>query len=280
MMDAHRTTGNPTGRAWRGALLTLLAAMSASCLASTQQEVALGDQYAAQVAQQLPLIQDPEVARYLRVLGDSLARVSDDRELSWTFDVVDQDEVNAFAVPGGHIYVYRGLIERMNTMSELAGVVGHEIAHITQRHSMTQMRDQQRANIGMTVGCLIAPQICNNQVGSTLVNLGSNAAFSKFSRDDEAEADRFGVAYVTRAGIDPRGMTSMFGVLMAERKRNPSGVEAFFASHPVEESRIEATQAEIRKLDPALLPSLTRDTPAFRAFKTRLQALPRRAAKR
>lgn len=260
--------------------MALSVTLSAGCLASTQQEVALGDQYAAQIAQQLPLITDPEAARYLRVLGDSLARVSDDRDLSWTFDIVDQDEVNAFAVPGGHIYVYRGLIERMNTMSELAGVLGHEIAHVTRRHSMTQMRNQQAANVGVTVGCLFAPQICNNQVNSTLVNLGSSAAFSKFSRNDEAEADQFGVSYVTRAGIDPRGMTSLFGILMAERKRNPSGMEAFFASHPVEESRIEATQAEIRKLDPALLPTLTRDTPAFRAFKARLLALPRRPAKR
>jgi predicted Zn-dependent protease len=191
------------------------------CLASTQQEVDLGDQYAAQVAQQLPIIQDPEVARYIKVLGDSLASVADDRNLKWTFMVIDQAEINAFAVPGGHIYVYRGLIERTANLSELAGVIGHEIAHVTQRHSIHQMRDQQVANIGVTVGCILAPSVCNNQVGGAAINVAAGAGFAKFSRDDEAEADRLGVKFVTRAGVDPRGMPSMFRTLIAERKARP-----------------------------------------------------------
>jgi predicted Zn-dependent protease len=252
-------------------------ALSAStgCLASTQQEVDLGDQYAAQVERQLPLIHDPEVARYITVLGDSLARVSDDRSLRWTFNVVDQTDINAFAVPGGHIYVYRGLIEKSATMSELAGVLAHEIAHVTRRHSMLQMRDQKRASIGVTLGCILAPQVCNNGVGNAALNLGGGALFSKFSRDDEAEADRFGVAFVTRAGIDPRGMPSMFHTLIAERKTNPSGLDNFFASHPVEESRVQATENEIAKIDPAVLSGLTRDSRAFQSFKARLASLPK-----
>ena len=260
----------------RRALLAAVAVLSASgCLASTQQEVDLGNEYAAQVAQQLPLIQDPEVARYITLLGDSIARVSDDRNLRWTFHVVDQSEINAFAVPGGHIYVYRGLIERSANMSELAGVLGHEIAHVTRRHSMLQMRDQQRANVGVTLGCIIAPSVCSSGAGSAAINVAGGAAFAKFSRDDEAEADRYGVTFVTRAGIDPHGMPSMFRTLISVRKSNPSSVDNFFASHPVEESRVAATEAEIAKINPVVLKSLTRDSRAFQSFKSRLASLPK-----
>lgn len=259
----------------RKLLSALLLTTATGCLASTQQEVELGNQYAAQVEQQLPIIRDPEVARYITLLGDSIARVSDDRSLRWTFHVVDQSDINAFAVPGGHIYVYRGLIEKSATMSELAGVLGHEIAHVTRRHSMLQMRDQQRANVGVTVGCILAPQVCSSGVGSAAINLGGGAAFAKFSRDDESEADRYGVTYVTRAGIDPRGMPSMFRTLLAERKSNPTGLDNFFASHPVEESRVATTEQEIKKLNPVVLQSLSKDSRAFQNFKSRLAGLPR-----
>ncbi len=263
-----------------GALGLTAALLAASgCLASTQQEVDMGDQYAAQVAQQLPIIRDPEVARYIKVLGDSLASVADDRSLKWTFMVIDQPDINAFAVPGGHIYVYRGLIERTANLSELAGVIGHEIAHVTQRHSMHQMRDQQLANIGVTVGCIFAPSVCNNSAGGAAINTIAGGAFAKFSRDDEAEADRLGVKFVTRAGVDPRGMPSMFKTLMAERKVRPGAVDNFFASHPVEESRIHTTEAEIAKIDPVILASLTRDSRGYQAFKARLASLPRARAR-
>jgi len=255
-----------------GALLGL-----ASCVPGTQQEVDMGNQYAQQIEQQLPMVRDPEVVRYINVLGDSIARVVDDRSLTWRFNVVDQSEINAFAVPGGHIYVNRGLIERTTNMSELAGVIGHEIAHVTQRHSMKQMAAAQRANIGLNVGCILAPSVCQGAAGTGLSVL-AQAGFAKFSRDDESEADRFGVLYVTRSGIDPRGMPSMFRILLRERERNPSGVEAWFASHPVEESRIRTTEEEIEKLDPVVIRSLTRDTRSYQNFKTRLASLPRSAA--
>lgn len=270
----------PAPSAWRRtALLLAFVAGTASCVPPTQDEVAMGNEYAQQVERELPIVRDPDVVRYINVLGDSIARVSDDRALTWRFNVVDQPEINAFAVPGGHIYVYRGLIEKTTTMSELAGVLGHEIAHVTQRHSMEQMAKAQRANIGLSGLCLFVPSACQGVAG-TVLQVGAQAGFAKFSRDDEAESDRFGVAYVIRAGIDPRGIPSMFRILIAERERNPSSVDAFFASHPIEESRVANTEAEIAKLDPALLKPLTRDTRAFQSFKARLSALPRTPAKR
>lgn len=253
------------------------ALLLAACVPGTQEEVAMGNSYAQQIERELPIVRDPEVLRYINVLGDSIARVVDDRSLTWRFNVVDMSEINAFAVPGGHIYVNRGLIERTTNMSELAGVLGHEIAHITQRHSMKQMAAAQRANIGMTGLCIFAPSMCQGLAGAG-VSAIAQGGFAKFSRDDETESDRYGVLYVTRAGIDPRGMPSMFRILLRERERNPSGLEAWFSSHPIEESRVRTTEEEIAKMDPVVLNSLTRDTRSFQAFKTRLASLPRSAA--
>ncbi len=250
-----------------------------ACVASTQKEVQLGADYASQIDQQLPIVRDPEIVRYINVLGDSIARVSDSRGLQWRFSVVDQPEINAFAVPGGYIYVNRGLIERAANMSELAGVLGHEIAHVTQRHSMQQMAKGQQASYGALGLCIAFPTFCNSGLGNAAIQYGGGAVFAKFSRDDETEADRFGVTFVTRAGIDPRGMPSMFRTLLAERKTNPGALEAWFSSHPIEEARVATTEGEIAKIAPVILRTLTKDTPAFQRFKTRLASLPRTPAR-
>src|SRR5919199_3649113 len=248
-------------------------AFAAACGVSTQQEVQMGQQYAQQINAQLPIISDPEVNRYINVLGDSIARLSDDRSLQWQFYVVDSPEINAFAVPGGYVYVNRGLIERADNMSELAGVLGHEIGHVTQRHSIKQMEKAQTANVGVTLGCILL-RACNDQLSQTAINVAGGALFAKFSREDEAEADEKGVEYTVRANISPRGMPSMFEKLLEERKRRPAGVEAWFATHPLEEDRIAHTQALIARINPAILQTLTVDSPNFQAFKQRLMSLP------
>ena len=185
------------------------------------------------------------------------------------------DEVlNAFAAPGGYIYVNRGLIERSATLSELAGVIGHEIGHVTQRHSMKQMQKAQQANVGLTLGCLLAPAVCQNGGTGALVQLGGGALFAKFSRDDEREADSVGFDYVLRAGIDPRGIPAMFRTLLAERQRRPDALEGMFGTHPLAEDRVADTEAIIAQIDPVILQSLTRDTPAFQRFKARVRSLP------
>lgn len=251
------------------------AAMSVSgCLASTQQEVELGADYASQINRQLPLVSDPEVVRYITLLGDSLTRVSDDRNLQWHFYVVNDAEINAFAVPGGYVYVNRGLIERAQNLSQLAGVMGHEIGHVVKRHSMKQMRDAERAQGAAAGLCIFAPGVCANEAAATAIQVGGSALFAKFSRGDEEEADKEGVVYTTRAHIDPHGIPGMFRILLDERKTNPSGVETWFASHPLEENRIASTSAQIDKLDQASLRGLTVDSPAFQTFKRRLASLP------
>ena len=250
-----------------------LAATTAGCAISTQQEVQMGTEYAQQINAQLPIIKDPEVARYINVLGDSIARLADARSLDWQFFVVNSSEVNAFAVPGGYVYVNRGLVERAQKMDQLAGVLGHEIGHVVRRHSVKQMEQAEGANIGVTLACILT-QICNNQATAAAINVGGTALFAKFSRDDEAQADEEGVKNTVRAGIDPRGIPEMFQILINERERSPSSVDAWFATHPLEESRIQATQAQIAKINPVILNGLTKDSQSFQAFKQRVRSLP------
>jgi predicted Zn-dependent protease len=253
-----------------GATMALLAM---GCSVSTQQEVELGANYASQINAQLPIVQDPEVNRYINVLGDSIAKLSDDRSLDWHFYVVDSREVNAFAVPGGYVYVNRGLIERAGSLSELAGVLGHEIAHVTERHSIQQMQKAQTANVGVTLACVLT-NVCNSQATGALVNLAGGAVFAKFSRDDEAEADQKAIEYTVRADISPNGIWQMFERLLEERRTRPDAVSGFFSTHPLEEDRIAATRATISRIDPAILRGLTVDTPNFETFKRRVASLP------
>src|SRR5512144_1545892 len=251
-----------------------LAISMTACGVSTQQEVEMGAQYSAQINQQLPIVQDPELNRYINVLGASIARLTERSDLpEWHFYIVDSKEVNAFAVPGGYVYVNRGLIERAQRMDQLAGVLGHEIGHVVRRHSVQQMEKAQGANVGVTLACALTG-VCNNQATAAAINIGGTALFAKFSRDDEAEADAEGVKNVVRAGIDPRGIPEMFRILLDERERSPSTVSSWFATHPLEEDRIRATDAQIAKINPAILSGLTKDSRSFQSFKERVRGLP------
>jgi beta-barrel assembly-enhancing protease len=280
---SRRTAVHRPGK--RASLLSIRSApawlllFAMSCTPSTQQEVELGTSYAQQINRQLPIVGDPEANRYINLLGDSLARVADDRSLQWRFYIVDSPEVNAFAVPGGFIYVNRGLIERTTAMNQLAGVLAHEIGHVTQRHSVKQMRDMQRADLGLTMACVLTG-VCTNEAAGAAIQLGGSAVFAKFSRDDERQSDRVAVAYTVRAGIDPRGIPKMFEILLNERKGSPSGVDAWFRTHPLEESRIEEVQGEIAKLPASALRGLTVNTRSYDAFRSRLASLPRTTVRR
>jgi beta-barrel assembly-enhancing protease len=215
----------------------LLAVTMAGCSVSTQQEVEMGAQYAQQINAQLPIVQDPEINRYINVLGNQIAQRADQRGIQYRFYVVNAREINAFAVPGGHIYINRGLIERTNTLSQLAGVLGHEIGHVVRRHSVQQMQRAQGANFGVVLACVLT-SICASDVGQTAIQVGGTAVFAKFSRDDEFEADQEGLRNVVRAGIHPRGIPEMFQILINERNRGNSAVESWVGPHPTVEGRI------------------------------------------
>src|SRR5579864_2841190 len=166
MSSAHKIqlTSTKTHRTLRTFLsVACSAAVLTGCAVSQVKEVQMGGSEAGQIAKEMPLITDPEALRYINVLGDSLAKVTDQRDLDWHFNIVDSREVNAFAIPGGYIYINRGLIERAQSMSQVAGVLGHEIGHVTQRHSIKQMQKAQGANVGMTLGCLLT-RVCGSGI--------------------------------------------------------------------------------------------------------------------
>lgn len=245
----------------------------AACGISTQQEIQMGQEYAQQINAQLPIMQDPELNRYVNVLGDSISRPTSRGDLDWHFYIVDSKEVNAFAVPGGYVYINRGLIERADRMDEVAGVLAHEIGHVVRRHTVKQMEKEQGANIGVTLACVLT-SVCNSQIAGAAINIAGSAVFARFTRQDEAEADQEGFNNVVRAHISPVGMVTMFQKLLDERKSRPAGVEAWFLTHPLEEDRIAAIQARINQLPRAQLASLGTDTRNFHSFKTRLQSMP------
>ncbi|MDZ7632322.1 MAG: M48 family metallopeptidase [Gemmatimonadaceae bacterium] len=257
------------------ASVTLVATAVAGCATiSPQQEADMGLNYATQINAQLPICAAPTPTRYINQLGNQLARLAGGDSRSWRFSIVDDPEINAFAVPGGYIYINKGLIMRAQTAAQLAGVVGHEIAHVTQRHSVQQMEQGQKVGIGATLACILKPDFCQNG-GGQLLNLGATAMMAKFSRSDESEADRFGVQYVLRAGFDPRGLPEMFSIMLAERdKRGGGGSASWLASHPIEEDRIANTNRAIAALPAGSLDGVTRDNAAFQRFKSRLGSLP------
>lgn len=244
------------------------------CAVSQQQERQMGEEYAVQINAQLPIVGDPEINRYMNVLGDSLARLTSRADLDWRFFIVDARDVNAFAVPGGFVYINRGLIERTQTMDELAGVLGHEISHVVKRHSVKQMQKAQKANIGVTLACILITSVCASDAGNAAINVAGGAVFARFSRTDEAEADQEGFNNVVRARISPKGMVTMFQRLIEERNRRPGGVAAWFATHPLEEDRIAAIQARINGLSAAQLNALSRDSRNYQTFKQRVSSLP------
>ena len=255
------------------AAMVVVAGMSAACGISQQQEVEIGTQQMQQVNSQLPIVQDLAVNRYLNILGDSLARVTSRRDLEWHFYMVNTNDFNAFALPGGFIYINRGVVERATSMNELASVIGHEIGHVVLRHSVKQMEQMQGANLGVTIACVLT-SVCNCGIAQAGINVGAQAVFARFSREDEAQADAAGIDELVRADINPNGMVTMFEKLLAERQSRPSALETWFTDHPLEEDRIQASRDQIAKINPAIMRTLVSNSQGFNDFKARVHSLP------
>jgi predicted Zn-dependent protease len=259
----------------RGCVISsVLAIFFLGCSVSEDQEVELGRRNAEQVDAQLPLVRDPVAANYVQALGLSIARTTSRPDLEWRFRIIDSRQVNAFALPGGFIYVNRGLIERAERLDELAGAVAHEIGHVVLRHSARQIEKQNKTGVAVELGCRLT-DLCNSEVARAAIQVGGAALFAKYSRHDEAEADSEAVQLVVDAGIDPNGIPALFRRLIEERRTSPLRIEGFFASHPLEEDRIVATEREIAALDPSLTQRLRQDDPSYQAFKAHLAGLPR-----
>jgi predicted Zn-dependent protease len=258
------------------AALGLAVALGISaCGVSQQQEVQLGQQESAQIQQQLPLVQDAVINQYVTSLGNQIASKTSRADLQWQFYVVNTDVVNAFALPGGIVYVNRGVLERADKMDELAGVMGHEIEHVVRRHSVKQMEQMQGANVGVALACTLT-NFCNNQAAATAINVGGTAIFAKFSRTDEVQADEGGFHNLMNAGISPEGMLSFFQKLLAEEQQSgsSSAASSWFSDHPGTQDRIQDIQNMLSQVPASTLRSLTTDTQAFQTMKRRVMSLP------
>lgn len=245
-------------------VLLVLSASSfgAMTLVSVDEEIAIGKQANAQFRKQTPELKDAVVARYVGDVGARLARMTSGPKYRYTFSVADTREINALAMPGGPIWIYRGVLEKATNESQVASVLAHEIAHISSRHAAKQL-----TNLAMTRWGL-------NFLGSLLGNAGgaggaqvaaeflASGAFLRFSREDEREADRVGLALMTRAGWDGRGMVEMFEILKKEAGRDPTAVEAFFSTHPTPNERIK----ELRPANGG-----KRDSRDFQVIKRRIR---------
>lgn len=213
-------------------------------LLSVEQEWELGRQLEQDAAKQLRLVRDRSVVGYVDAMGQRLVRHTPFAELPWKFHVVDDPAINAFNLPGGHVYVHTGLIAAAENASELAAVMAHEIAHGVSRHGTENVTRAYGATV--IAGLLLGedPQTHERLAAEIL----AGGALAKFSRDAEREADRLGMRTMYEAGYDPRGMAGIFETLLEQRQRRPNAVSTFFSTHPLTESRI----AEARQMSDEL----------------------------
>lgn len=220
-------------------------------LVSEQQEIQMGQEGAQQVAQEIGLINDQGLQQYIQQVGAGLATKSERPNLPWTFRAVDDPTPNAFALPGGFIFVTRGLLDLMGNEAELASVLGHEIGHVTARHSVQQMSQQQLAGLALGIGAILSPTVA--QFGG-LAQQGLGLLFLKYGRDDERQADDLGFRYALNNGYDVREMDDVFRSLQRigeAGKQSP--LPTWLSTHPGEAERIQTIDAKLAQLQPAQL---------------------------
>jgi len=217
---------------------------------SLEKEIALGKQLAQEVERSAKMVDDPVVTEYVNRVGQNLVRNSDARVPS-TIKVIDSDEVNAFALPGGFFYVNSGLILRAQEESELAGVMAHEIAHVAVRHGTKQATKGDIIQLASIPAMIFIPYSWAGYAMYQGMNFLIPMTFLKFSRDAEREADFLGLQYMYKAGYDPNSYVTFFERIQADEKRRPGTIGKAFSTHPPTPERIENTQKEIARILPA-----------------------------
>jgi Zn-dependent protease with chaperone function len=221
-------------------------------LFSVEQDVEIGRQSAAEAERQLPILRDASLDRYLNAVVRRLAAAAPGAKYPYRIRAVNSDDINAMTLPGGFMYVNRGLIEAARSEGELAGVLAHEVAHVALRHGTHQASKAYAAQAGLGIlgGLLGRDSGRTRDIIGAVGGLGLNAVFLKFSRDAEHEADLVGIRTLKRAGWDPGAMASFFEVLRREQSRDPGKLEQFFSSHPAPADRMARLQAEAERLGP------------------------------
>lgn len=244
-------------------------------LFSAQQDVELGRKSAAQVNKQLLLIRDRQVVDYISSLGARLARVAPaqlrNSHYDWTFNVVNSADINAFALPGGYIYLNRGAIDAAQNESQIAGVVAHEEGHVVMRHGTHQASEMMLAQAPLSIlaGLLGQSSSLGSQLAQLGIGFGVNSILLRNSRAAEAQADEVGTYILYHAGYDPYGMAQFFAII---QKKSPQRTLQFFSDHPSPGNRIRNVDQEIPLLGPKR--NWKTDSPEFEAIKSRLESMP------
>jgi predicted Zn-dependent protease len=238
-------------------------------LFSLEREIGLGKQLAQEVERSSKLIDDPVVTEYVNRVGQNLVRNSDAR-VPFTIKVIDSDEVNAFALPGGFFYVNSGLILRAQEESELAGVMAHEISHVTARHGTKNATKGELMQLATIPLMILGPAGWAGYGIYQGLNLAIPITFLKFSRDAEREADFLGLQYMYKTGYDPNAYVTFFERIQADEKRRPGTIPKVFSTHPPTPERIEAAQKEIARILPARQEYIV-TTSEFDTVKARLR---------
>jgi beta-barrel assembly-enhancing protease len=247
-------------------LLGLMSATAAGAisLVSVEQEIAIGREAQVEAKKKTPQLRDAAVSGYVEQVGRRLAAQTGGPEYPYSFTVADKADLNAFALPGGPVWVHRGILEAAQDEAQLAGVMAHEIAHVAERHTADQLT---RATVANGLLGLLGAVVDGRGKGEAATRIGAGVAtqmmFLKFSRDHEREADRVGAEIVRRAGWDPQGMVEFFELLDAQQKRSPGSVATFLSTHPNPKSRA----AELRGI---VQPGGRRTSEGFTAMKSRL----------
>jgi beta-barrel assembly-enhancing protease len=212
---------------------------------SQEKEMAIGRTLALEVEQQAKMVEDPMVTEYINRVGQNIVLHSD-AKIPFTIKVIDSDEVNAFALPGGFFFVNKGLIIGADSEAELAGVMAHEIAHVCARHAMENQGKGTLLNYGLLAGIIFTGGIAGTVLQNT-AGFAQALAFFKFSRGAEEEADRLGVQYLYASGYDPTGMATMFEKLSSQNKKKPGTIAKLFASHPQSIERRDTSLALVSR---------------------------------
>jgi len=236
---------------------------------SYEKEIAMGKQYAQEVESSVKLVQDPVVNEYVNRIGQNIVRNSD-AKVPFTIKVVDSDEINAFALPGGFFYVNSGLILAADDEAELAGVMAHEIAHVAARHATRQMTRGQLANFA-SIPLIFVGGWAGYAIRSA-AGFALPMTFLTFSRGFESEADYLGLQYMYKSGYDPQAFISFFEKIQAKEKKKPGSLAKAFSTHPLTPDRIENSQGEIAKVLPAKETYVV-NTSEFDGVKSRLARL-------
>ncbi len=239
---------------------------------SLEKQIAMGKQYSQQVESSAKLIKDPVITEYVNRVGQNIVRNSD-AQVPFTIKVVDTDDINAFALPGGFFYVDSGLILAADNEAELAGVMSHEIAHVAACHLARENTRGQLMSLASIPLIFVGGGV--GIVAQNLVGLAAPVGFLKFSRQFETEADYLGIEYMYRSGYDPQALTAFFEKVKALEKQKPGSLAKAFDTHPQTPDRIEKTQEEINTLLPAK-EEYKLDSSEFEDVKARLSELQNR----